>query len=133
MSEENVETVRRGYEAFNRGDIDAWLEYFHPDVEVHDLPTIPDAPVRHGHDDLRKWVEMMQDVWSEESYYEPERFTTAGDLVIVAVRAHGSGRGSGVPIEISFFTVFEMRDGKIQRLWSYFDEEKALEAARLRE
>ena len=76
---------------------------------------------------------MMQDVWSEESYYEPERFTTAGDFVIVAVRAHGSGRGSGVPIEISFFTVFEMRDGKVQRLWSYFDEEKALEAAGLRE
>jgi ketosteroid isomerase-like protein len=29
MSEENVEIVRRGYEALNRRDFDAWLEFFH--------------------------------------------------------------------------------------------------------
>ena len=59
MSEENVELVRRGIEALNRRDIDAWLEGFHTDVEAHDLPTMPDAPIRHGHDDLRAWIESM--------------------------------------------------------------------------
>jgi ketosteroid isomerase-like protein len=131
--EENIEAVRRGYEALNRRDIDAWLEGFHADVETHDLPTIPDAPVRRGHDDLRKWVEMMGDVWTEESHYEPEEFTAAGDFVLVAVRAHAWGRGSGAPVELSFFQVFEMHDGKVQRCWAYFDEEQALEAAGLRE
>ena len=29
---------------------------------------------------------------------------------------HGWGRGSGVPVEISFFTVFECGDGKVQRI-----------------
>jgi ketosteroid isomerase-like protein len=111
--------------------VDAWLVFYHPDVEVHDLPGIPDAPVRRGHDDLRKWIEMMRDTWSEGSHYEPVEFTTSGDFVVVSVRAHGWGRGSGVPIEVSFFTVFEMREGKVQRMWSYFDREEALQAAGL--
>ena len=133
MSQENVEIVRRGIEALNRRDIDAWLEGFQPDVETHDLPTIPDAPVRRGHEDLRRWVEMMGDTWEEKSYYEPEEFTAAGDFVLVAVRAHAWGRGSGAPVEVSFFWVFEMRDGKVQRSWACFDEEEALEAAGLSE
>ena len=118
MSQESVEVVRRGYEALNRRDIDAWTEGFHPDVEAHDLPTIPDDPVYRGHDYLRKWVSMMMDVWAEGSYYEVERLTAAGDFVIAAVRAHASGRGSGAPVELSFFQVFEMRDGKVQRSWA---------------
>ena len=126
-----MEAVRHGIEALNRRDIDAWLEGFHTDVEAHDLPTMPDAPVRRGHDDLRAWIEMMGDVWTEESYYKPEEFTAAGDFVLVAVRTHAWGRGSGVPIEVSFFWVFEMRDGKVQRVWSYFDKGEALEAAGL--
>ena len=32
MSNENVEAVRRTCEAWERGDIEAWLEAFHPDI-----------------------------------------------------------------------------------------------------
>jgi len=133
MSEENVEVVRRGYEALNRRDTDAWLEGAHADAEFHDLPTIPDAPVRRGHADLRKWVEMMADVWTEDSYYEVKEVKAAGSFVVTAVRTHAWGRGSGAPIEIDFFQVFEMREGKVQRAWSHFDEEAARRAAGLSE
>src|SRR5829696_9875635 len=93
MSQERVEALRRGYEVFNRRDIDAWLEGFHPDVEVHDLAGIPDAPVRRGHDALREWVAMMDGIWVD-ARYEPEEFIEAGEFVVVAVRAKGRGRGS---------------------------------------
>ena len=33
MSQENVEIVRRGFDAFNRRDLDAFLALFDPDVE----------------------------------------------------------------------------------------------------
>jgi hypothetical protein len=78
MSHENVEIIRRGYEALNRRDVDTWLNGFHADAEVHDLPTIPDAPVYRGHYALRNWVEMIRDVWTEESYYELEKLTAGG-------------------------------------------------------
>jgi hypothetical protein len=34
MAEENVETVRRHIEAWNRRDLTAWLASFHPDAEL---------------------------------------------------------------------------------------------------
>jgi ketosteroid isomerase-like protein len=33
MSLENVETVRRSLDGWNRGDVDAWLESAHPEIE----------------------------------------------------------------------------------------------------
>jgi ketosteroid isomerase-like protein len=53
--------------------------------------------------------------------------------VIVAVRAHAWGRGSRAPAGFSFFQVLEMREGKIQRAWAYFDKDQALEAAGMSE
>ena len=41
MSEENVEMVRRIYEAFNRGDIGAMVEDLDPDFECVAMGVIP--------------------------------------------------------------------------------------------
>ena len=35
MSRENVENVRRGIDAWNRGDLDEWLGGFAPEAELH--------------------------------------------------------------------------------------------------
>ena len=40
MSEENVEIVRRGYEAYGRGDLHAWLKTIDPDIRW-DISTYP--------------------------------------------------------------------------------------------
>ena len=68
MSQENVEALRHGYEALNRRDIDIWLEGFHADAEMHDLPSIPDAPVRRGHAAMSEWVSMMDELWVDARY-----------------------------------------------------------------
>ena len=132
MSQENVEIVCRGIEALNRRDIDAWLEGFQPDVESHDLPTIPDAPVRRGHEDLRRWVGMMGDTWrrrvTTNRRSSPPPVTSCSSPLVPTL-----GGEDGAPVEVSFFWVFEMRDGKVQRSWAYFDEAQALKAAGLSE
>jgi uncharacterized protein len=107
-------------------------DVFHPDAETHDLAVIPDAPVRRGHEALREWVVMMEEIWVD-ARYEPEEFIDAGELVVVAVRAKARGRGSGVPMDVPMFHVFEVQDGKIRRFWSYLDRAEALEAVGLRE
>jgi ketosteroid isomerase-like protein len=33
MSQENVDTVRRTFDAWNRDDVDGWLEAAHPEIE----------------------------------------------------------------------------------------------------
>jgi ketosteroid isomerase-like protein len=41
MSQENVELVRRGYEALARGDFDALFQVLDPDVEMRDAANFP--------------------------------------------------------------------------------------------
>jgi ketosteroid isomerase-like protein len=132
MSRENVEIVRRSYESLNRRDIEAWIEVFHPDVEMHDVAGIPDAPVRRGHDALREWVAMMEDIWTD-ACYEPEEFTDAGKFVLVAVHAKARGARGGVPLDVPMFHAFEMEDERIRRLWAYLDRAEALKAVGLEE
>ncbi len=128
MSQENVQIVRHGYELLESRDIEAWIGLFDADVEAHDLAGIPDEPIRRGHDALREWVAMMEEIWVDPRY-EPEEFIEAGEFIVVAVRATARGRGSGVPLDIPIFQVFEVQDGKIRRLWAYRDRAEALEAA----
>ena len=40
MSQADVDTIRRGYADLNRRDVDAWLDAFHPDVEMYDLAGV---------------------------------------------------------------------------------------------
>ena len=42
MSQENVEIVRRSYEGYVRGDLEAALKAFDPEIEAYDH-DIPDA------------------------------------------------------------------------------------------
>jgi ketosteroid isomerase-like protein len=132
MSEENVEIAHRAYEAFNTGDISGWLALHSADAELHDLPNLPDASVHRGHAELRTWVEGVLET-AEDFRVDPQRFIDAGQFMLVPVRISGTGRGSGVPGEMSLFHVLEFGDGKIRRLSSYANEDEALEAVGLRE
>ena len=38
MSEENVEVVQKVIDAFDRGDLDAWLDFLSPEVVWESLP-----------------------------------------------------------------------------------------------
>jgi uncharacterized protein len=131
MSHADIEALRAGYEAFNRGDTGAWLDGFDPDAELRELPNLP-GTVHRGHDGLREWAESLKETW-EEYRFEPEEFTDAGEFVLVSVRARGRGLGSGAPAEMQVFHVFELRDGKVLRVGGYIDRAEALEAVGLRQ
>ena len=42
MSQENVENIRRGIDAWNRGDLDEWLAGFAPEAKLHTTARFPD-------------------------------------------------------------------------------------------
>jgi ketosteroid isomerase-like protein len=58
MSQENVENVRRGIDAWNRGDVDEWLAGFAPEAELHATGRFVDRGVYRGRAGLeRYWAE----------------------------------------------------------------------------
>ena len=53
MSQENVETVRRMNEAFNRGE-EGWVGFFDTEVEFLTPPEFPDDSVYIGNEGIRR-------------------------------------------------------------------------------
>ena len=69
---ELIDKVRRGYEAFNRGDFDAAVEMADPDIELVARGGFTNL---RGADKLRAWMEPET---LENASVEPEHFEVAG-------------------------------------------------------
>jgi|SRR3954469_18286940 ketosteroid isomerase-like protein len=134
MSQENVEIVRRGNDAFNRGDFERFAAGLHPDVEFRDLAHAADAPeTLRGRQALlsllSEWRESFDDFRAEISEY-----VEAGDDVVCVTRWTGRGTASGAVVDVSQVDVYELREGKIVRATlAYPDKTTALEALGLSE
>ena len=126
MSRQNVEIMRRQYEAVNRKDLTSMLERFDPEAEWWDRADDPDATVHRGRDAITKqWAE-VEDL--AEGRIEPKEFIDAGDWVVVPVRLIGRGRTSGAPFHEQEVHVFRLRDGKITEFREYREMSEALKA-----
>jgi uncharacterized protein len=129
MSQANVDLVRAVYDRFRGGDRDGALALYHPDVEVHDRPEIPDPRVYRGHEGV---LESLGSSRSEFAGLDivPEEFIDRGDRVVVEFRFVGQGRESGVPIEQRLCHAWSVRDGLVTRMEVHSTRESALAGAK---
>ena len=84
----DVETVHRGYEAWNRGELISDL--LHPEIRWSPGDEAPEAGDFVGRDGFVAFVSS----WSEsfdDFHLEPEEMIVSGDSVIVKVRQSGRG------------------------------------------
>src|SRR4051812_32098220 len=134
MSQENVEIVRRGNDAFNRGDFERFAECLHPDIEFRDLAHAADAEeTLRGAQALpslmSEWRESFDEFRAEISEY-----IDAGYHVVCVTRWTGRGKASGAVVDVAQVDVYELREGKIIRATlAYPDKRTALEAVGLSE
>jgi ketosteroid isomerase-like protein len=132
MSEENVERVRRSFEAFAKGGPDALVEFWDPEITLWLRSGLVESGTYRGKEAVLAWMREWAEAW-EEINYTPEEFIDGDDSVIACVLYDGRGKGSAVNVEGRFWFVFKQRDGKVVR-WEIFPERaEALEAAGLRE
>ena len=119
MSQQDVDTLRRAYDAFNRGDVPAVLEVFDPQMEWHE-PGGGRAP----RGIFRGPQSVGQDVFAtvpqnfEEFQAAPEQFIDAGEDVVVVGRFRGRSK-SGQQMDLPFVHVFTMRGGKAAAFHNY--------------
>jgi ketosteroid isomerase-like protein len=132
MSQENVEIIRRGHEAFQEAGEEAIFEYLDADIDLTPVAELLDAETYHGHDGVRHYFQTMRDAFGDFGW-EPQEFVDVGDHVLVATRFFAEGRGSGVPVEAMIYNLWTVRRGKAVRVFGYLDRSKALEAAELSE
>jgi ketosteroid isomerase-like protein len=129
MSQENMEIVGRHIDAWNRGDLDAFLAEFAPEAEFH---TTGQFFVYRGRGGLmRYWAELREDL--EKPSTSISEIRAVDDKVFVAATGSGRGKRSKVPYEQPFWYIVTLRDGPVERVEAYADPEPALEAAGLSE
>jgi ketosteroid isomerase-like protein len=131
MSRENIEVLRKGYEAWNRGEHPAF-DFMEPQFELQ-LPEggINVGTVR-GRESVQRFFAQYLEVF--ESYrMEPEEFFAAEDQIVVFIHAPARGKGSGVDVVFSAAHLWTMNGGRAVRLEVFPDRKEALEAVGLLE
>jgi ketosteroid isomerase-like protein len=133
MSQQNVELVRRRYEAFARGDIESALAMFHPDIQIEDHDRSLETPTTYeGRDGFLILFATVNEGFSDVRYI-PEDVTEVDDQVLVQVRRTGRGEVSGAQVDERQFHIWDVVAGRAVRFRVYLDHDQALEAVGLRE
>ena len=132
MSDEDVEVVRRAYEAYSKGDLAAAGSAYSEDT-VWDVRRFrPDAEVHSGLDELAKYLASWRATWTEHSF-SLERAIDAGDRVVAVIQESGRGTSSGAQVTVRYGQVITVRDGKIVETVVYRDPSEGFQAAGVRQ
>jgi ketosteroid isomerase-like protein len=138
MSRENVEEFRRGLKAFNRtvtdGDAEDFFESLDEEVEWVPITAFLDGATYRGKDGVREWMDELRRDWEIYELTWEEVRDLGDDRVLAIGRWHAQGRRSGVELRLQEAAwLVRYRNGKLLRLETFTDRNKALEAVGLSE
>jgi ketosteroid isomerase-like protein len=136
VSRENVEIVRRIYDAVAQRDAATPFAYYAEDI-VWDVSNSRRAAlmmhsVYHGHEGVRQcWREAVEAFGEVD--FDVEELIDAGGQVVAVIRERAIGRTSGAPVEASHVTILTLAHGKVIRVQVWDDRAEALKAVGLQE
>ena len=133
--------LQRGFrlaaEAYNRGDLDAVVIGYQPDLEYYPARNLVDAgliePCYRGPSGYRTYVATAAEVWGAETRFEPTELIDLGDRLVVLANAPMRAQLSGVPLTLEFAYVTTLKDGRVIRQQEFHDHAQALEAVGLQD
>jgi uncharacterized protein len=121
MSQQDVEIVRRGYDAFNRKDISAVLDLYDPQIEwIEAGGGRSPAGTFRGPESVANEVFAMVPQNFEDFCAEPAQFLDAGEHVAVVGRFLGKAK-RGATLDAPFVHVHRLRNGKTVHFQNYVD------------
>ena len=125
--QENVDIVRRGYEAFGRGDLDTLLSLFDENIEwtTPGPPSLPTSGTRRGRSQVASFFQTLNEVF-EIQRFEPQHFVAEGDRVVVVGTDTSRVRATGATIDGHWAHSFLLRDGKVTVFHEYTDTAAAV-------
>jgi ketosteroid isomerase-like protein len=129
MSEENLQIVQRGYEAYNRGDIDGTAADFAADCEYIPSGDLPGGrELVRGPEEYRRYIGWLQSEF-DDARVEIHELEDAGEKVVASVTLRGRGQRSGAPASWNLWQVWTIRSGEVVRGQAFTSRVEALEAA----
>jgi len=132
MSEENVEVVRRIYEALNETG-EPPVGFGAPNYEFDASDVMPDMPPSRGQEEAVRMFRSYSEMFDDFTVTLEEVIAADNECVVTSVTDGGRMKGSDAEVWNRFFHVFTLRNGKVTRWSSHLTRERALEAAGLSE
>ena len=124
MSQENVERVKEGFAAHNRGDLDALVAFYDPEAVFETLLL----GTHHGNEAIRLIYEENQKTLSGYSI-EPVELIDFEDQVVAVAQVTGVGPASEIAMDGDRFAfLFTMRNGRAIREQAFRNKEEDLAA-----
>jgi ketosteroid isomerase-like protein len=110
--EQNIEIVKKGYEAFSTGDIETVMSLYDDNIEWVQAGESAISGIYHGKAELG---ELLRRLGEKTTTVKALRFLADGDTVVVLSEATVGGETS------QDVEVFTLRDGKVVRAQTYGD------------
>jgi uncharacterized protein len=131
MSQENVEIVRRGVEAWNAGDMAAFRELVAPDAIVRPPPNWPEPGPYVGREATMRYFEGIREAWDMDTIEWVGEPVAAADRVVISFTWQGMGAGPEAKMQLTIVTT--VRNGRVRDVDYFWDRAEALKAIGLRE
>jgi uncharacterized protein len=125
----NADTLKEGYAAFGRGDLDGATANFSDDVrwENPEAPQLPNSGLTQGKDQVKQHFAALADHWSSFTI-TPDEFIESGDTVIVLSHSEATGKDTGKDVKLPWVHVWRFSDGKVTEVQALTDTALAADA-----
>jgi len=130
MSQENVDVVRRMFEAIESRDLAGVLAAYDPEVVIHEAGSLPyggeyrglDGATRHAMGYAQTWGRVQE---GPDTRLDPT-FLDAGDHVVVLWHQKARSARRGTEIDLPAVSVYRMRGGKVAESRMFLSDTSAV-------
>jgi ketosteroid isomerase-like protein len=124
---ERVALLRRAYDAFNRGELDTFMDLLDEQVELRPPPSSVEPQPLRGRAEVREYLAPNM---FESQTAEPQDVLEEGDRILVVAHVVARGRGSGIEVDGTAFHVWTVAGERAVRFEVHLEREQALAALR---
>jgi ketosteroid isomerase-like protein len=130
VSEQNLEIVQRGFEAFNEEGVEGIIPMIDPEFEATTPPNLASEPDTYrGPDGIRRWFDSFVEVM-DEIRWDAHDFRQVGDKVVVDFTLRARGKTTGLDFGQDAVMVWSLRNGKAIGVELFETMDEALASAK---
>jgi ketosteroid isomerase-like protein len=125
----NTDTLREGYDAFGRGDLDGATANFADDIrwENPEAPQIPNSGVTEGKENVKQLFASLGEYW-ESFQITPDEFIEDGDTVVVLSHAQAKAKETGNEVKLPWVHVWRFSGDQATEVQALTDTAMAADA-----
>jgi uncharacterized protein len=120
MGHPNEDLIRRGYDAFSRGDMDTLRELYHPDIVWHAPGRSQLAGDHRGVDAVFGFFGQVMELTGGNFRVEVHDVVANDEHAVGLHKGHAERAGR--TLENNGTLVFHVRDGKVTEVWQYWED-----------